>query len=167
MTLTGVAAINATANALANVITGNEVANRLNGGAGNDTMFGGGGDDTLMGGVGADQLTGGAGLDVFRYDFASEGGDTILGYVGADDRLQISVSGFGGGLLQSTNLQATGRYVENVGGTATVAFGQFAFDTAAGVLWWDADGTGAGARTMVADLTGAIGWSVSELQLIA
>jgi Ca2+-binding RTX toxin-like protein len=47
-TLTGTAAINATGNALANLLTGNAGANRLDGAAGADTMNGGAGDDLYM-----------------------------------------------------------------------------------------------------------------------
>ncbi|TWC24746.1 Ca2+-binding RTX toxin-like protein [Pseudomonas sp. SJZ085] len=48
LTLTGVAAINGTGNALANVLTGNAGNNVLNGGAGRDTLIGGAGDDTYL-----------------------------------------------------------------------------------------------------------------------
>jgi Ca2+-binding RTX toxin-like protein len=48
LTLTGSAAINATGNALVNVLTGNSGANRLDGGAGADTMAGGSGNDTYV-----------------------------------------------------------------------------------------------------------------------
>jgi Ca2+-binding RTX toxin-like protein len=167
LTLTGALAINGDGNALGNVITGNDAANRLRGFDGEDTLVGADGNDTLIGGAGADVLDGGAGLDAFRYDSADEGGDTILGYVGAEDRVQISVSGFGGGLALGMNLLATGRYVENAGGFATDAVGQFAFDTSTQSLWWDVDGTGIEDRVMIASLTGATGWSVSELQLFA
>ncbi|WP_374440471.1 S8 family serine peptidase [Stella sp.] len=46
LTLTGIAAINATGNGLANVLTGNAAANAINGQGGADTMIGGGGNDT-------------------------------------------------------------------------------------------------------------------------
>lgn len=59
ITLTGSSAIDATGNALNNILTGNSAANVLNGGEGNDT---------LIGGLGNDILTGGAGADVFVYD---------------------------------------------------------------------------------------------------
>jgi Ca2+-binding RTX toxin-like protein len=167
LTLTGALAINGDGNVLTNAIIGNDGANRLRGFDGSDTLSGGDGNDTLIGGAGADVLDGGAGLDAFRYDSASEGGDTIIGYVGAEDRIQISVSGFGGGLTTGTNLLATGRYMENVGGFATNAIGQFAFDTSTQTLWWDVDGTGAADRVMIASVVGATGWSVSELQLFA
>lgn len=63
LTLTGVAAINGTGNALANALTGN--------GAGN-TLGGGGGNDTLNGGIGADTLLGSAGDDVYMVDNAGD-----------------------------------------------------------------------------------------------
>ena len=46
LTLTGTGAINATGNALNNVLIGNSGANVLTGGAGADTLDGGGGVDT-------------------------------------------------------------------------------------------------------------------------
>ncbi|WP_157265409.1 calcium-binding protein [Azohydromonas aeria] len=48
LTLTGTAAVNATGNALANVLTGNKAANVLNGGAGADTLIGGEGNDVYV-----------------------------------------------------------------------------------------------------------------------
>ena len=54
LTLTGSAAINATGNALANVLTGNSGANTLTGGEGNDTLKGGTSGDTMIGGLGDD-----------------------------------------------------------------------------------------------------------------
>src|SRR5262249_9003190 len=57
LTLTGTTAINATGNALDNVLTGNSASNTLNGGAGNDTLNGGAGADTMIGGGGDDNYT--------------------------------------------------------------------------------------------------------------
>ncbi|TMJ10948.1 MAG: calcium-binding protein, partial [Alphaproteobacteria bacterium] len=48
LTLTGIAAIDGTGNALANSLNGNSGANVLDGGAGADLMFGGNGDDTYI-----------------------------------------------------------------------------------------------------------------------
>jgi uncharacterized delta-60 repeat protein len=45
LTLTGTSAVNATGNALDNVLIGNDAGNTLSGGVGADTMRGGGGDD--------------------------------------------------------------------------------------------------------------------------
>lgn len=52
LTLTGVAAINGTGNAGANLLTGNAAANTLSGLAGNDTLNGGPGADLLTSGAG-------------------------------------------------------------------------------------------------------------------
>lgn len=48
LTLTGSGGINATGNALSNILTGNSGANILNGGGGPDTLIGGGGNDTYI-----------------------------------------------------------------------------------------------------------------------
>ncbi|MBW7959714.1 MAG: type I secretion C-terminal target domain-containing protein, partial [Candidatus Promineofilum sp.] len=63
LNLTGSSAINATGNALDNIIAGNTGANILIGGDGNDILDGGSGNDTLDGGAGNDFLNGGAGSD--------------------------------------------------------------------------------------------------------
>ncbi|MFG6455798.1 beta strand repeat-containing protein [Roseateles sp. BYS96W] len=75
VTLTGSAAVNATGNAVANVLTGNSAANTLDGGDGNDTLMGGGGADQLIGGLGNDNLT-------------ADGGSTLQGGDG-DDVLRL------------------------------------------------------------------------------
>jgi Ca2+-binding RTX toxin-like protein len=66
--LTGSAAVNASGNALNNLITGNNVANVLNGNAGADILDGGLGSDTLNGGAGADTMIGGKGNDTYYVD---------------------------------------------------------------------------------------------------
>jgi VCBS repeat-containing protein len=85
LTLTGTAGINASGNALDNILTGNSGANLLDGGAGADTLIGGAGNDTLMGGAGND-----------RYVFnPGDGVDTIVDALG-NDTLYI-----GGGLTEA------------------------------------------------------------------
>lgn len=83
LNLLGIASINGTGNALANVI---------NGGSGNNKLVGGDGNDTLAGGLGADVLKGGAGADKFDFNKIIESGltsatrDSIQGFQrGTDD----------------------------------------------------------------------------------
>ena len=78
ITLTGTTAINATANALNNIITGNLGINRIDGGAGNDT---------ISGGAGADVLTGGDGIDTLSYagSFAGVGVNLLTNVVSGGD----------------------------------------------------------------------------------
>lgn len=67
VTLVGASAINATGNAIANILIGNSGANTLSGAAGNDT---------LTGGAGNDSLDGGAGNDVYQFN-TGFGADTL------------------------------------------------------------------------------------------
>jgi Ca2+-binding RTX toxin-like protein len=82
LTLVGSANINATGNALNNVLTGNGGNNFLNGGAGADTMAGGLGNDTVFGGSGDDQIDVSIGNDTVRCTSALDGSDVINGFDG-------------------------------------------------------------------------------------
>jgi Ca2+-binding RTX toxin-like protein len=70
LTLTGTAAIDATGNALDNVITGNSAANTLQGNEGNDT---------IIGGLGADNMDGGDDVDTLSYITDTKGVTVDLG----------------------------------------------------------------------------------------
>jgi len=76
LTLTGTGIVNATGNALDNVITGNSAANSLTAAAGNDRLIGGVGNDTMKGGVGNDTFVIDVTTDVIT-ELAGEGTDTI------------------------------------------------------------------------------------------
>ena len=76
LTLTGTTAINATGNALDNVLTGNSANNTLTGGAGSDRLDGGTGNDTMLGGTGNDTYVVNVSTDIVTEN-ANEGTDTI------------------------------------------------------------------------------------------
>jgi Ca2+-binding RTX toxin-like protein len=115
----------------------------IDGNLGTDRISGGAGNDVLTGGEGYDYLTGEAGSDTFVYNYFQEGSisEQIGDWQGGVDKLRIDASAFGGGLAAGP--LAANRLV--IGTTANQAFGQFLYNTANGVLYWDADGIGASA----------------------
>jgi Ca2+-binding RTX toxin-like protein len=112
ITLTGTIAINATGNALDNVLTGNSANNTLNGGDGNDTLNGGSGTDTLVGGIGNDIYIVDTTTDVITENAAS-GIDTVQSSV----NFSLVVAAFNNVenlTLTGTATTATGNALDNV-----------------------------------------------------
>lgn len=163
LTLAGTIGLAGLGNALANVITGNAGANRLTGAGGNDTLLGGEGADTLDGGHGADSLVGGPGADRFRFAAPGLGADTIDGFESGVDAILLSAAGFGGllppGALPAGSFSGTGAPA----GTAP----QMVFDSATGILAWDADGTGAGAAVPLARLLDGAAMAPTDIVVVA
>jgi Ca2+-binding RTX toxin-like protein len=124
LTLTGTGAINGSGNSSANKITGNT------------------GNNILDGGVGSDTLTGGAGQDTFRLSDLSI--DTIKDFSVADDTIQLKSSVFN--VLTVGNLSA-GNFAIN---TAADANDYIIYNNATGALFYDANGSAAGASVQVA-----------------
>ena len=107
LTLTNGAAINATGNALANMITGNAAANTLEGDAGNDTLVGGSGNDLYLFNTGFGQDTvidtdaTGGNQDIVRFgagitpdlDGVSRSGRIVLPGGGRDGRELVARMG--------------------------------------------------------------------------
>jgi uncharacterized delta-60 repeat protein len=167
LTLTGANAINGSGNGLNNVLTGNSAANTLsglagadtlngndgsdtlNGGADADTMKGGAGNDTLNGGLGNDVLTGGTGNDFFVFDTALGAGtnlDTIQDYSAAADTIRLE----NGIFTQLATTGVLGAANFKVGTAAADANDFIVYNSSTGALYYDADGSGAGAATQFA-----------------
>jgi Ca2+-binding RTX toxin-like protein len=141
------AAISGTGNDLDNVIRGNDNGNILNGKGGHDNIYGMGAADT------------------FVFDNAAVGSsDHIHDFQHGTDKVQVSASGFGGGLTAGQAI--TGDWFVSTSGympidssvsrdvatsdpfATTDAHGQFIFDGHQN-LWWDVDGTGSAAAVLV------------------
>jgi Ca2+-binding RTX toxin-like protein len=162
LTLTGAGTINGTGNALANVITGNTAGNILSGLDGNDTLIGntgndvldgGAGNDRLVGGYGHDNLTGGAGADLFRFDTALSAAlnvDSILDFSVADDTIQLNKSGIFTAIPTTAGVLAASAFW--VGTAAHDADDRIFYNATNGVLYYDADGNGAGVAVQFAIL---------------
>ena len=143
LTLTGVAAINGTGNAGANVLTGNDAVNVLTGGAGADTLDGGADSDTMAGSADDDiYIVESVGDTVLEN--AAEGNDTVLSsvsYVLGANVEALALTGL-------TNLSGTGNALGN---TLTGNGGDNILDGGAGA---DTMAGGAGSDTYIVDNTG-------------
>jgi Ca2+-binding RTX toxin-like protein len=139
-------------------VTNTGSASILTGSALADTLIGGAGNDTLVGGLGNDTLTGGAGNDVFLFNTTANSVsnvDKITDFEHGTDSLQFSKSIFTGitsaaGSGLGTTL-ATGEFVSTataVSGTTRTS--HFIYNTASGILYYDADGSDSGTSVQVA-----------------
>ncbi|NMF91353.1 calcium-binding protein [Aromatoleum petrolei] len=127
--------------------------NWIDGGAGNDTITTGAGADLIYGGEGADKINGGGGSDVFVFDNLAVGGkDTINDFNAAEDFFAFDTTVFGS--------LAGGITAENVVVGAKAAALEtddyLIFDTQGGKLYYDADGSGAGAAVQIAVVKGSV-----------
>jgi Ca2+-binding RTX toxin-like protein len=132
----------------------------LDGGAGNDILWGlsssddvligGQGNDLVVIGSGHDTATGGAGNDRFYlYSNAELESGTILDFHGNQDDILIYASTLPGMDFESRGVAAS-EFV--AGSAATTAAHRFIYDASAGALYYDSDGTGAAAQTLLANL---------------
>ena len=131
--LLGSAALNAEGDAGANRVTGNAGHNVLRGDAGNDV------------------LTGGAGYDNFVFDTAlgKDNVDRITDFSVADDTILLNAAIFGA--AGPAGYLAQGAF--QTGSVATEADDRILYDAASGNIFYDADGSGAGAAVLFAQVT--------------
>lgn len=143
---------------------GNALANRLVGNGGDNRMSGGGGTDLLDGGRGADRLTGGAGADIFRFSASIEFGeiDEITDFNVADDMIALSAGVFGAagsvGMLSADALV--------IGAAAVDGDDRIIYNASVGMLYYDADGSGAGEAIAFARLVAGLALTAADFAII-
>lgn len=134
--------------------------NTVEAGAGNDKLVSGSGNDILNGGEGADKLTGGGGSDQFVFDNLAVGGlDAIADFLTLEDVLVFDDAVFtalSGGI-------GAGNLVVGAGLAAQDADDYLVFNTTGGKLYYDADGSGAGAAIQIAVLKGVTSLDIGNL----
>jgi Ca2+-binding RTX toxin-like protein len=138
-----------------NLIYDGSVSFTGTGNAGNNSITGGVGADVLNGLLGKDTLTGGLGADVFRFDGGDGGQDIISDFVSGVDKIALNGAAFahtaGIDLIQS-----------NASAVATSTNSTFIYNSTTGALFYDADGTGAGAALAVANLGAGLALTTSD-----
>jgi Ca2+-binding RTX toxin-like protein len=132
---------------LADTLTGNTLANSLTGGGGNDTLDGRAGNDTLIGGAGADRFRFATALN------ATTNRDVISDFsIAQGDTIQLENAVF-------TALTTTGTLAASaffIGAAATTAAQRILYNSAAGSLLYDEDGSGAIGSIAFATLTSGL-----------
>jgi Ca2+-binding RTX toxin-like protein len=126
----------------------------IDGGAGNDTITGTGYGDRLIGGAGNDGITLGAGADVLVFNSLS-GSDTVAGFNVAADQIELAKAVMTG--LGNVNGALTDAQFESGAGlTAAVdTTTRIFYNETTGALYYDADGSAAGAAVQLATFTSA------------
>jgi Ca2+-binding RTX toxin-like protein len=147
-------------------IIGSGFSDDIRGDAATNVIFGLDGDDFVIGLGAQDYLYGGNGYDIFHFVTPGDGGatgDVIQDFASAVDRISIWGTGFGLGYLAGGGIESW-RFAE--GTAATYATSQFIFDAASGQLWYDQDGTGAGAKALLATLQAGATMAASDFLVL-
>jgi Ca2+-binding RTX toxin-like protein len=134
-------------------VVGGNFNDRLSGNAAGQTLTGLGGADTLWGAGGVDNLWGGAGVDTFIFRETGTGNaDSVRDFASGSDKLVLDAAVMRA-LGASGNFAAgDARFVANSSGTAQDASDRVIYETDTRQIWYDADGSGAGARQLIATL---------------
>jgi hypothetical protein len=138
-------------------------AQNLTGNALAQTLIGNAGDNLLDGGGGADALYGLGGADSFAFTTALGGGnaDLVVGFTHGTDRIALDDAIFAG--------IGTATFNANAFATGTAAADgddRIVYDNLTGQLYYDADGSGAGAQVLFATLNGAPNLTASDFLVI-
>lgn len=112
--------------------------------AGDDTLLGNAGDDRLAGDAGDDVLAGGAGADTFVFN-STDGVDTVLDFDAAEDMIELDTALFAALSDGITDGNIAHGYARD---------GDDVLVLRDGALFYDADGSGAGAEVEIARLQG-------------
>ena len=138
-------AINLSGNAFANSITGNKGANTLKGKGGNDVLTGLDGSDSFVFNTGLD---------------GTNNVDRITDFNIADDTIRVDDAIF----TQAGPTGVLAAAAFHIGSAAADASDRFIYDDTTGDLFYDPDGTGAGAATLFATL--ATGLALTEADFL-
>lgn len=136
-------------------LSGSRFSDRLTGDRAANVLIGGGGNDMINGSTGSDTLRGDSGADRFVFSTALGGSnvDRIIDFISGVDKIYLDDIVFAAVGAPSRTLSSAS-FTANKSGLAGDASDRVVYETDTGALFYDADGTGAGARVQFATLTG-------------
>jgi Ca2+-binding RTX toxin-like protein len=152
----------------ADLIQGQGGNDSLVGSTGWDTIQGGDGNDWMHGGGWSDTMTGGAGSDSFVWnDSGSNTRDTVTDFVSGTDELLFDNAAMTALGANGAWANGDGRFWAAAGATAGHdADDRLVYNTSNGNLYYDADGSGAGAAQVVATFQGGVSISAADITVI-
>ena len=140
-------------------LTGNAAGQTLTGQGGADTLWGAGGIDTLWGGAGADRF-------IFR-ETGSANADSVRDWASGSDKVALDDAAMSA-LGASGNFSAgDARFAAGAGFTSgRDASDRVVYNTSTGSLYYDADGSGAGAAQLIATFSGNPAVAATDIVVI-
>jgi serralysin len=142
---------------------------------GNDTLVGGfSANNWLVGGNGNDRLVGGGISDLFSGDAGADtivlttptpvAGSSVFGFAAGVDAIEIARATFG--LSAGYAVTAGSTFAAGTSPANTVASPTFLYYTDSGLMYFDPDGTGATAATLLMQFAGAPALAASDFHLV-
>jgi len=149
-------------------VLGSSANDSISGSAGGQTLAGQGGADTLWGAGGIDTLWGGAGADRFIFrETGSANADSVRDWASGSDKVALDDAAMSA-LGASGNFSASdARFAAGAGFTSgRDATDRVIYNTSTGSLYYDADGSGAGAAQLIATFSGNPAVAATDIVVI-
>jgi len=141
-------------------IKGSTAAETLEGREGNDTLSGMGGNDSLVGGTGSDSF-------VFAAAPGTGNADVLMDFASGTDKAAFDNSVFTALGADGNFVAGDGRFFAGAGATSGHdANDRIVYNSTTGQLFYDADGSGAGASQLVATFQGAPAIAATDITVI-
>jgi Ca2+-binding RTX toxin-like protein len=148
-------------------VLASDAADSLIGAAGGQNLSGRGGNDTVAGGTGNDTLYGGTGADSFVFrEMGTANADRVNDFASGSDKLALDDAAFTAVGAMGNFAAGDARFWSSSTGTAHDANDRVIYNTSTGSLYYDADGSGAGAAQLVATVSGNPTITASDIVVI-
>jgi Ca2+-binding RTX toxin-like protein len=140
----------------------------LTGTASADSFSARGGNDSLAGGAGIDTLWGGTGADTFVFrETGTANADSIGDWASGSDKIALDDSPMTALGAAGNFAAGDGRFWAAAGATAGHdANDRVVYNTSTGNLYYDADGSGAGAAQLIATFTGNPAIAATDITVV-